>query len=497
MLESDIASLQRYNTPHRTSLYEDPANTPLVPLTGDLSRQATKAELDARMLGLRSTILDEIQRAIANRLPPTKALAKQTLTVARNQPFQWNSPADSVPYAISIRNPGPDTITGLRIYVDGRTSPSTIEEIIESATSGAETTRELAVALWDFLKNNRVHDWPPHSGRETFDPVKLVSIYGYGFCSHAAKALAILAHHAGLESRVRHAKSQHVVCEILIDGEWAMFDPDGEVYYTKEDGQIASVDEIRANPDLVSTAKSPIYPEAKLRDIYAHHDFLITPYENFGEITPHGMQVTLRPGEGIEYSKQKKGLFLASRYLESPREYSNGTWFFSPAWHSITELPNGMVLENLSSGAPDSAHPLQVIDPELPASITTSFALPYPILRAIVVFQGNHQESKFDVRVSRDGRDWIGASPFLGDDKTQFNFKDFPRRLVGDPDYSCWVKLIFPVGQDRIPDFNIVMDLQMAPRSLPLPDSNTGSIVLSYEAEDDNRLDVTLITKGK
>lgn len=315
LLESDLDSLRRYSADASKPLHEDPANKPLVPLTDKLSAVATKEELQARLLKIRSSILLEIQNKSVPARFLQNTLHSDPFRVESGRSFPWETTNRAIPLGISLKNPGPETITRLRVQLDGKQTPVSIAEIVEICVSGKSGAEEKALSLWNYVSENRIHDWPAHSGKEAFDPVKLMSVYGYGFCSHAAKALAILAQHAGLESRVRHAKSQHVVCEILIDGHWAMFDPDGQVFFRTEDGRIASVEDIANKPRLILSRKSPIYPNWKLQDIFTNHDFITTPLEKFTQLSPHIILPTLRPGEELEISNQKKGLFFASRYL--------------------------------------------------------------------------------------------------------------------------------------------------------------------------------------
>lgn len=358
---------------------------------------------------------------------------------------------------------------------------------------------EKALALWRYVSKNRLHDWPPHSGKEAFDPVKLFSVYGYGFCSHAAKALAILAENAGLKSRIRYAKGQHVVCEIQIDGHWSMFDPDGEVFYRAEGGRIASVDEICSDHNLVLTAQSPIYSHAKLKEIYSKHLFLKTPFEKFGQFTPHEIRIELRPGEELEFSTQKKGLFFASRYLEVPQEYANGIWFYEPVWISGKKLPPGVILKNLAvTGSGDTS--LTVSNQNLEASVSCLFKLPYPILGTKVhVDLPSNSSQKYGIQVlaSRDGKSWINAELSLSNGKFCYEFDAFPNKIGRDPDYSFWLKVVMLPKMDfeEFPKFGIALDIQMAPGSLPIPKANGETLILAYEPRNDQKLEITLISE--
>lgn len=500
LLENDLDSLRRQTGTASSSLYEDPANKPLLPMTGALDSIATRDELDARLLGVRTKFLLEIQKKTASREPARETIRTRPFLAANGQCFPWKIQTREVPVGLSIRNPGPGTIKNLKISLERKKIPVSIEEMVQTATAGLSDDESKAMALWDFVVKNRTHDWPAHSGDEAFDPVKLVSVYGYGFCSHAAKALAILADHAGLESRIRHAKGQHVVCEILIDGRWAMFDPDGEVVYRINEGRIASVDDIQANPDLVLTEKSPIYPHDRLKEIFSNHNFLAVPFEKFGRSPRHEILPELRPGEELVFSKEKRGLFFASRYLEVPKEYSNGAWFYEPVIRSGETLPEGLTLANLSMVGSGEGASLKVSASNLEASVQCFFDLPYPALEAkveVVSPDAENSKNSLQVLASRDGKSWAIAESSVLDGKAIYQFKDFPNRVGGRPDYRFWVKLVSPPGREgeEFPKFRIGMVLQMAPRSLPIPDTNGGNLLVSYEPVFQQMIEVAFINE--
>lgn len=500
LLENDLDSLLRHTGSPPSSLYEDPANKPLIPITGELDSTATGEELDARLQGVRKKILREIQKKSASRQPAKETIRTQPFLAVSDIPFPWKLETGQAPTGLSIRNPGPSTIINLRISLEGKKIPSSIEQIVQTATEGVSGDEAKAMALWDFIVKNRTHDWPSHSGDEAFDPIKLLSVYGYGFCSHAAKALAILANHAGLETQVRHAKGQHVVCEILIDGRWAMFDPDGEVVYRTNEGRIASVDEIRADPALVLTAQSPIYPHDRLKDIFTNHDFVIIPFEKFGRSPRHKILPELRPGEELVFSNEQRGLFFASRYLEVPKEYANGAWIYEPVIGSEEALPKGVTLSNISIVGSGEGASLKVSDSNQEASVLCFFDLPYPALETkieIVFPNAENSKNSLQALASRDGKSWTVGEISILEGKAICQFKDFPNRVGGRPDYKFWIKLVSAPrqGVEELPKFRIGVLLQMAPRSLPIPDANGGNLVVSYKTASEQNIEIAFINE--
>ena len=498
VLENDIDSLRRYSEATFLSLHEDPANKPVIPITAERPSSTARDELDAQLLKIRGIILRQIEDRIVDRIPSNQIIHNQPIRTQNGRPIVWRMPDAGIPIGVSIKNPGPDTISNLRIALNGKKNPVSIDEIVEVATAGKSCNEEKALGLWSYVVKNRRHDWPAHSGSEAFDPVKLFAVYGYGFCSHASKALAVLANKAGFESRIRHAKGQHVVCEILIDGRWAMFDADGEVFFRTKEGQIASVDEICATSDLVLTQLSPIYSHAKLQEIYSNHKFITIPLEKFGHFTPHKILPKLRPGEELQVSLQKKELFFVSRYLEVPREYCNGSWTYEPVLSSAEEIPEGLALENVTLFRTGDTYAFLVSDPSREASISCLFDLPYPILQAQVQIKSPSNTGKvndFQILASRDGKSWISSqNPKSEGENSLFAFDNFPNRIGNVPDYKFWLKIVIPPerGHKEFPKFCVALDLQMAPRSLPIPGVNGGSLVVSYDSKTNQELEVSL-----
>jgi plastocyanin len=130
-----------------------------------------------------------------------------------------------------------------------------VDAILDSILEETMTPREKAISIFTFLVEHR-YSWYPADSRgdgpldDAHDPVKFVNVYGFGFCDDAARNFASLARSAGLASRIWYLNG-HVVAEAGWAGEWHMFDPDHEIYYMREDGEVASVEYLAANPQII------------------------------------------------------------------------------------------------------------------------------------------------------------------------------------------------------------------------------------------------------
>jgi hypothetical protein len=113
-------------------------------------------------------------------------------------------------------------------------------------------------------------------------PVRLMSSLGFGYCDDVASAFASLARRSGLQARV-WTLGGHVVPEVLMNERWEMYDPDVGVIYHNPDGTIAGVEDLVANPTLITNPVDPVLAKKidargpysqDLADIYA------TPADN-------------------------------------------------------------------------------------------------------------------------------------------------------------------------------------------------------------------------
>ena len=285
--------------------------------------------------------------------------------------------------------------------------------------------------------------------------------------------LAALRRRRACPSRVRQARGKHLIAEIMVDGRWAVFDPDGEAYYVKPDGVLASADDLRQDPGLWRMAHT-IYTEEKLRDFYTSAELREKKTPSGSE--PHSLQVTLPPGESIRYSRERRGLFFSSRYLEEPREYANGEWTFEPRAQDQLWLLGCQSSANLQSvqeaGGPWSWTTGQ---PGAPAKITYAFDLPYPALDGDIEVAAEGGQPMAEI--SRDGSVWqeiTGQSSGAG--RWTFPLSSHLRRVAGTPDYRFEVRLTFPATTPlRVSRLRYRFDLQMALRYLPLPAEDDGS----------------------
>ncbi len=478
LLQRDLQSWRAISDKPETSFRSD-----LRPLVEEVSSRGplTRKEFDFLLKQFRRSLLADIQSSLAQRQkPPSGEDRKLRFTLTASGavgPILWK-PAEEL-VSLRLENLGSSTVLHPRVFVSGLPPADSLEALLQRALGGspAEDEEARAIALWQLVKAGRTHDWP--SGDRLEDPVRLLGIYGYSLCSSAARALADLAVAAGLEARVRNAPGKHVVTEIRLQGRWSLFDPDGEVFFRNPRGQIASLEEIQKDPDILRTGVSKLYSPESLREIYLGGEF------NAKEIQPRPAEAftrlgfALRPGESILFSRERRGLFFVTEFLQEPREYANGLWSYVPREAELRQ------------GQANNAEGLQW---------TVPFSIPYPVLAGkveLVLPAGTDLARGPAVLASRDGRAWTSLpSRMAGDGNVVFDLTPFCNNVGGQPEHAFSLRVKFPsttpVPRIQPGDLRFSFDLQMAPRSLPLPNSESADLRIEFSASQPAVLGVEL-----
>lgn len=218
-----------------------------------------------------------------------------------------------------------------KLDVDGRPDLASVEGMLGSILTDAMSPEQEAAAIWQFVVDWRYHYIPADEIGEEHDPVKLINVYGYGFCSDSAYAIAALSEAAGLTARVAFLDG-HVVAEVQFDGSWHMFDADHEVIYRAADGHILSVDELAADPSaILATPFDPVGADtAFMASIYtstAHKTFVPfapTPTDRIEPVLQPLDEVVFDLAPGTVYSERPAERAAYPSYGPPPT-FSNGT----------------------------------------------------------------------------------------------------------------------------------------------------------------------------
>jgi hypothetical protein len=136
--------------------------------------------------------------------------------------------------------------------------------------------------------------------REVRDPVKLVNVYGYGYCGILGPAVAGVCEQMGIgPSRALVLPGwNHVAGETFYDGQWHYLDLDVRAAFRRADGRLASMAEAKRDDSLWRRWNEPLFfpldPLDRVRQIYrttAVHSYYGHHYSG------HTMDYVLRQGE--------------------------------------------------------------------------------------------------------------------------------------------------------------------------------------------------------
>ena len=142
----------------------------------------------------------------------------------------------------------PGVVGHIKVLSDKVEDVSSIEAWKKSFIKDGMSDKEKVMAIFKSKVMFHYQDAPPvewlTEGDCCHDAIKEFNVYGYGMCCCAAAIVECLARNAGLEAR-GWGINGHSVPEVQWDNSWHLIDTSLINYFTKPDGQIASVEEIK------------------------------------------------------------------------------------------------------------------------------------------------------------------------------------------------------------------------------------------------------------
>src|SRR4051812_1427954 len=160
-------------------------------------------------------------------------------------------------------------VSHLQLVSDKSEDLSTLDAWKAAHIKEGMSAQEKSIAIFNTLVRYRHQANPPkeyltseEAGGHVHDPLQTFHVYGYGQCCCASAEVIGLAQYLGLEARGRDI-SRHSVPEICYANSWHLVDGSVMNYHIKDNGQLASVDEIHSavvdwskqHPDLANDDK--------------------------------------------------------------------------------------------------------------------------------------------------------------------------------------------------------------------------------------------------
>jgi hypothetical protein len=171
---------------------------------------------------------------------------------------------------------------------------------------------------------------PVHEGtdlveefRTVRDPVKILNVYGYGFCGILGPVMAGIAEGSGLgPARTLILPGwHHVVAEAYYDGRWHYLDLDVRAAFRRPDGSLASMADTKRDPSLWKGPRGPhFFPLDSLDEVRKVYEKTPVRHDYHFHSGGHTMDLVLRQGETFtRWWKPQGGRWLHSeRYHQVP-----------------------------------------------------------------------------------------------------------------------------------------------------------------------------------
>ena len=463
---------------------------------------ATDADLDRALTSVRQNLAD-LTLAV-NRLtpggPPRPGKSHRKRVSESGAVYRIRPKGEVQNRTVTIQNRGQDVVVNPRVVVNGRRDWFSAASILKEALEPGMSKREVAIAIWRFLKDNRYHN---HPGRhdEVCDPVRFLNVYGYGLCGVSATNFMLLCEQAGLKARV-WGLSGHVVPEAHFDGSWHMLDPDGEIYYLDDDGEtISSVATLEQRSDIIRKYPSPYYTDAdNLVRIYTTtEDNRRVPHYEKPPGSWHTLSYTLRPGESLMRSWDNWGRYFVvdRKWPADPARYGNGRWTFEPVFKGGLFRKGAESVRGVRVEQTDGGRALAPSRPGRQGVLVYRFASPYPFLDGTVEVAGEIEgKGRLGVAFSEDGEVWqtVWSEKSAGRIRAGIPMgRYFPNGYL-QPVYTYFLKVTLSApegGGVQVRRLQFSSDVQVAPHSLPALEAGENEV--RYVDETAKERDVEVV----
>ncbi|MBS0203379.1 MAG: hypothetical protein JSS49_10800 [Planctomycetes bacterium] len=340
------------------------------------------------------------------------------------------------------------------------------------------------------------------------DPMKIVNVYGYGYCDVFGPVMAGLWEQGGCgQARtVDLPGMKHVACEVLANDRWRYLDVDLRGIFLSQDGDLRSLQEALQDPTLWQHERGPrFFPRDDLANL--QEQFRKSTVEHRYSVAPsgHTLDFVLRRGEtftrwwqpqggrwllGSDDAKNPARKELLERDPRGPKSkhaeftthtHGNGRFVYQP---------------NLKKSADDfedgvfAAHNLHVTEHGLtlkaPGDGWAVFEVrsPYVIVPVVGKLEDPKDDSEASVIEVDAAEATLAWSPDFGDSWITLEPKQWPAVMDLTPQVAGSYGYLFKVALKGKPDAAVVRSLkittwvQQAPATLPALKSGDNSLEL-------------------
>lgn len=294
-----------------------------------------------------------------------------TTVTSNNQPVtvDLTNVPDVSGAAITIHNSTGNPVSVPQISNVNTLQPLSKASILSQLPSTA-IDQQNAIQAWQFVVSHTFHlcsSGAKQDNGEALDPLRFFGAYGFGCCEQSAQALIWIWRQLGYQARLAELPV-HTVPEIFYGNAWHMLDPDHQVYYFKDDGTIASVADLIADPELVARTadqdgNDPVgWSATQMAQLYAQNASGLSYYTGVGFGLFPASTITLRPHESLTFNSENledvvhsywpgPGYFAPSMTSVSSAQFDWMLSFSDPAWQSRTKSSSGVGVMSDVSGS--------------------------------------------------------------------------------------------------------------------------------------------------
>lgn len=329
------------------------------------------------------------------------------------------------------------------------------------------------------------------------DPVKIVNVYGYGYCDVFGPVMAGLWEQggSGKARTIDLPGLQHVACEVLAGDQWRYLDIDMRGTFQTPEGVLRSLDDARHDKSLWQRDRGPrFFPMDDLAQL--HQQFTDSKVDHRYSVAPagHTMDFVLRRGESFarwwqpqggrwllrsEDAKDKFRRELLEREPRGPKSkhpeftrqtYGNGQFVYQPNLvGNATDFEDGVY----------DSHNVRVTDQGLsivkPGDGWAIFEVrsPYVIVPLVGKLEDPKDDSQASVVEVDAAETTLAWSPDNGDTWITLEPKQWPAtvdltaQVAGSYGYLLKVGLKGKPGAALVKSLKITTWVQLAPASLP------------------------------